>query len=346
MRFPSSQTNFSIHTPVSPPPPPRKGVKTETSAFGSPGRRGHDSSRFYAGRLYEGLPGERRVNYVENPLPPAAANTIFPESAESMDALPDASVHLMVTSPPYNVGKEYDADLTLDEYRAFLIRVMREVYRVLAPGGRVCFNIANLGRRPYLPLHRYIIEDLQDLGFLMRGEIIWDKASSAGSSTAWGSWTSAANPTLRDVHEYILVLCKDNFRRPPVEGRESTITRDDFLECTRSVWQFPAESARRVKHPAPFPVELPRRCIELYTYAGEVVLDPFMGSGTTAIAALQTGRKFVGYEVSEEYLALSHRRLAGVPNLFARTDSSGRIIAEARDAGYDVKSPSTSEVKS
>ena len=253
-----------------------------------------------------------------------------------MRLLPDCSVHLMVTSPPYNVGKEYDDDLTLAQYRAFLRRAMREVYRVLVPGGRVCFNIANLGRRPYLPLHRYIIEDLQRIGFLMRGEIIWDKAASAASSTAWGSWKSAANPTLRDVHEYILVLCKDTYRRPKVAGRESTISRDDFLDWTRSVWQFPAESARRVGHPAPFPVELPRRCIELYTYAGEVVLDPFMGSGSTAIAALQTGRRFVGYELSAEYCELARRRLAGVPNLFAYADGKGRIIAERRDAEYTV----------
>ncbi len=327
-----------------PPPPPREnGPNTRTASFGSPGRRGHDSSRFYAGRLYDGLPVERRVAYFETPLPHASTNAIFPKSAESMGELPDSSVHLMVTSPPYNVGKDYDQDLTLDEYRSFLNRVMREVRRVLVPGGRVCFNIANLGRRPYLPLHRFIIEDLLDLGFLMRGEIIWDKGSSAGSSTAWGSWTSAANPALRDVHEYILVLCKDNFRRPPVDGRESTITRDDFLECTRSVWQFPAESARRVGHPAPFPVELPRRCIELYTYAGEVVLDPFMGSGTTAIAALQAGRRFVGYEVSEEYIDLAHRRLSSIPQFFTLCGPDGQIVVEPRDANYGTAYKTVSE---
>ena len=164
-----------------------------------------------------------------------------------MDALPDSCVHLIVTSPPYNVGKEYDEDLTLDEYRAFLRRVMNEVYRVLTPGGRVCFNIANLGRRPYLPLHRYVIEDLTSIGFLMRGEIIWDKAASSASSTAWGSWQSPANPTLRDIHEYILVFCKGTYRRPKFAGREPTISRDDFLELTRSVWTFrrnrPGESS-------------------------------------------------------------------------------------------------------
>ncbi len=327
-----------LTTPEFTPPPPREnGRNTRTSAFGSPGRRGHDSTPFYGGRLYDGLPTERRVDYFENPLPVTAANTIFPQSAEFMDALPDASVHLMVTSPPYNVGKDYDEDLTLGEYRAFLDRVMREVYRALVPGGRLCFNIANLGRRPYLPLHRYIIEDLTGIGFLMRGEIIWDKGASAASSTAWGSWMSAANPTLRDVHEYILVLCKDTFRRPRVEGRQSTIGRDDFLAWTKSVWQFPAESARRVGHPAPFPVELPRRCIELYTYSDEVALDPFMGSGTTAIAALQTGRRFVGYEISAEYRELAYRRLADVPSFFTRTGGDGRIVAEVGSSPYETK---------
>ena len=253
-----------------------------------------------------------------------------------MRALPDRSVHLMVTSPPYNVGKDYDEDLTLDEYRSFLRRVLSEVYRVLVPGGRVCFNIANLGRRPYLPLHRYIIEDLMALGFLMRGEIIWDKAASSASSTAWGSWMSASNPTLRDAHEYILVCCKDTYRRPKMDGRVSTIARDDFLAWTRSVWQFPAESARRIGHPAPFPMELPRRCIELYTYSDEVALDPFMGSGTTALAALQAGRRFVGYEISDEYRALALHRLAAAPSLFAHTAYGGHIIAEVGDADYSV----------
>ncbi len=141
------------------------------------------------------------------------------------------------------------------------------------------------------------------------------------------------------MHEYILVLSKDTYRRPRLEGRESTISRDDFLEWTKSVWQFPAESARRVGHPAPFPVELPRRCIELYTYGDEVVLDLFMGSGTTAIAALQTGRRFVGYEVSEEYRALAYRRLSGVPGLLARAVRGGRVIAEAESPEYSVGRP-------
>jgi len=215
----------------------------------------------------------------------------------------------MVTSPPYNVGKEYDEDFTLDQYLEFLKRVWREVHRVLVPGGRACVNVANLGRKPYIPLHAYIIRDMLDLGFLMRGEIIWDKGASAAASTAWGSWKSPGNPTLRDVHEYILVFSKGAFSRPNPEKRASTISKEEFLEYTKSVWTFGAESARKVGHPAPFPVELPYRLIQLYTYAGEVVLDPFMGSGSTAVAALKAGRNYVGYEVDPEYVRLANKRI-------------------------------------
>jgi site-specific DNA-methyltransferase (adenine-specific) len=214
----------------------------------------------------------------------------------------------MVTSPPYNVKKVYDQDMTLNEYMDLIRRVGEETYRVLVTGGRACINIANLGRKPYLPLHSYIINEMIAMGFLMRGEIIWDKASSAGSSTAWGTWLSAKNPVLRDVHEYILIFSKDSFSREGV-GKESSIQRDDFLAWTKSIWTFPAESARRIGHPAPFPVELPKRLIELYTYENDIVLDPFCGSGTTCIAAIESGRHYVGYETNPDYAQLSEARI-------------------------------------
>lgn len=287
----------------------RKKRGTKTSSFGSPGRINHDSTPFYTSKLYEGLPKEQKMKYVENPILKEFLNKIFCKSSEKMEELPDNSVHLMVTSPPYNVGKEYDKDFTLEEYLEFLKRVWKEVYRVLVPGGRVCINIANLGRKPYIPLHAFIIRDMLDIGFLMRGEIIWNKASSTSPSTAWGSWCSAANPTLRDVHEYILIFSKGTFQRKNVNKRKSTISREEFLEFTKSVWTFPAVSAKEIGHPAPFPVELPYRCIQLYTYEGEVVLDPFMGSGQTAIAAIKAGRYYVGYDVEEEYVKLAEKRI-------------------------------------
>lgn len=285
----------------------RKG--TSTSTFGTSGRESHDSSRFYTSRLYGGVPKEDAAAYVENPMPSDVVDTVMCHSAEDMVHLPSESVHLMVTSPPYNVGKTYDEDLTLAEYLAFLRGVWREVYRVLVPGGRACVNVANLGRRPYLPIHASIAQEMIHLGFLMRGEVIWQKGSSAGSSTAWGSWMSPSNPTLRDTHEYILVFSKGDFARKDSRGRKGTITREEFLENTKSVWTFPAESATKIGHPAPFPVELPYRLIQLYTYEGEVVLDPFMGSGQTAIAAIKARRHYVGYDVEPEYVALAQRRI-------------------------------------
>jgi site-specific DNA-methyltransferase (adenine-specific) len=259
--------------------------------------------------MYDQQPTEdTSTPYIENPIPRDVLDQIIPASSENMHHLPDSCVHLMVTSPPYNARKEYDQDLTLKEYLTLLGVVFRQTYRVLVPGGRACINVANLGRKPYIPLNAFITQIMIEIGFLMRGEIIWDKGSSVGSSTAWGSWLSASNPTLRDVHEYILVFSKGRFKRES-NDREATIKRDDFLECTKSVWSFATESASRVGHPAPFPVELPRRLIELYTFQGDVVLDPFMGSGTTALAALESGRHYLGYEIEEEYLQLAQKRI-------------------------------------
>ena len=249
------------------------------------------------------------MQYVETRLPASLRNRIFTHTSEDMHQVPDNSVHLMVTSPPYNVGKEYDQNLTLQQYREFLRNVWSEVRRVLVPGGRACINVANLGRKPYIPLHAYIIDDMLSLGFLMRGEIIWNKAASASVSTAWGSWLSASNPTLRDVHEYILVFSKDSFRRKPPEKRVNTIEKEDFLDGTKSVWNIPAASAKKIGHPAPFPEELPARLIELYAFEGEVVLDPFLGSGQTALAAINHGRDYLGYEIDEGYVQLARKRI-------------------------------------
>jgi site-specific DNA-methyltransferase (adenine-specific) len=282
---------------------------TATSSFGTAGRISHDASKFYASRLYDGLRTVRGGDQTENEIDPKLLNRIFLKSSESMDELPECSVHLMVTSPPYNVTKEYDDQLTLDEYRALLRQVFKETFRVLVDGGRACINVANLGRKPYIPLHSYIIQDMHDIGFQMRGEIIWNKGSSASPSTAWGSWRSASNPTLRDVHEYILVFSKGSYSRLKGE-KENTIGRDQFLEYTKSVWTFPAERAKKIGHPAPFPLELPRRLIELYTFKGDVVLDPFCGGGSSCIAATVSGRKYVGYEIKERYVELAEKRIA------------------------------------
>jgi len=283
---------------------------TKTSTFGTNGRYNHDSSEFYNKKIYSENGNSKKVKYEENEIKPEHKNKIFCKSSEKMQELPDNSVHLMITSPPYNVGKEYDEDLSLNEYYNLLKNVFKETDRVLVPGGRVAINIANIGRKPYIPLHSGIIQIMSELGFLMRGEIIWDKGSSAGGSCAWGSWQSASNPTLRDAHEYILIFSKNDFQRNKHHSKKDTISRDEFLELTKSVWKFNTESAKKVKHPAPFPIELPRRLIQLYTFEGDVVLDPFMGSGSTAIAAINSSRDFVGYDTCQEYVDIANKRIS------------------------------------
>lgn len=286
---------------------------TKTSSFGTPGRINHDSSQFYNSRLYEGLITDEKVKHIENKIPLDLLNKHFCHSSEQMIELPDNSVHLMITSPPYNVTKEYDDDLNLEEYLVLLKNVWKETYRVLVPGGRACINVANLGRKPYLPLHSYIIKDMHEIGFMMRGEIIWNKASSASPSTAWGSWMSAANPVLRDIHEYILVFSKDSFSHVS-KGKESTITKEEFLEWTKSVWTFPAVSAKKIGHPAPFPEELPQRLIKLYSFKQDIILDPFLGSGTTSLTAIKNGRNYIGYDTNEKYIELANKRVTEFSN--------------------------------
>lgn len=283
--------------------------RTETKSFGTTSRRNHDSSKFYNSKLYNEMKTQKNEMMQEQALPLACRNKIFCKSSEHMTELPDNSIHLMITSPPYNVGKDYDQDLSLKEYLKLMENVLKETYRVLAPGGRACINIANIGRKPYIPLHSYFIEIMLRIGFLMRGEIIWDKSMSAGSSTAWGSWKSAKNPSLRDVHEYVLIFSKSDYSLPKSDLHKDSISRDDFLNHTKSIWSFSTASARKIGHPAPFPEELPKRLIELYSYEGSSVLDPFMGSGQTALAAIKLNRIFVGYDIDKKYCELANKRI-------------------------------------
>lgn len=235
------------------------------------------------------------------------SGVVFACSSERMGELPDRSVALAVTSPPYHCGKDYDTDASFGEYLGMLGRVFAEVWRVLEPGGRAVVNVAGLGRRPYIPLPHHVGALMADAGFLARGEVVWRKPLTG--SCAWGSWMSPANPVLRDVHEVCLCYSKGRFDRAG-RGGAGDMTAAEFAAATQSVWDIRPESASRVGHPAPFPVELPRRFIRLYTWPGELVLDPFMGSGTTAVAAEETGRRWVGYETDAGYRELAARRLA------------------------------------
>ena len=285
---------------------------TKTSSFGTKGRVAHDSSKFYNSKLYKEIKNNNS-DIIVNEFPNELLNTIIASSCENMKDIPNNSLHLMITSPPYNVSKEYDNDLSLNEYLSLLKNCFTETYRVLVDGGRACINIANIGRKPYIPLSDYVSKIMIEIGFNMRGEIIWNKSAGAGISTAWGSFQSASNPILRDVHEYILIFSKGNYKRErnknEKEFRHDNITKEEFIEWTKSVWTMNTESAKRIGHPAPFPEELPNRLIKLFSFTNDIVIDPFMGSGTTAIAAIKNNRNFVGYEINEKYINLANNRI-------------------------------------
>ncbi len=243
-----------------------------------------------------------------------------------MDAIDDGSVALVVTSPPYFAGKHYEEELEKEgvpssylEYLELLTAVFADCVRTLEPGGRIAVNVANLGRKPYRSLSADVITILQDrLGLLLRGEVIWQKGEGASGSCAWGSYRSPANPVLRDLTERVVIASKGRFDRARtarvrrVEGlpHEVTLTSDDFMSLTLDVWEIPPESARRVGHPAPFPVELPEKLIALYTYADDLVLDPFMGSGSALVAAARLGRRYIGYDLDPEYVEIARHRVA------------------------------------
>lgn len=291
---------------------------TNTYKFGMKKRENHNSKDFYNLNIYSKKMKTKKI--INQEFPENLKNKIINKSAENMSEIPDNSVHLVITSPPYNVAKEYDKNLTLEEYFNFLYKVFKECYRVLCDGGRICINVANVGRKPYISLTKGIYEIMDKIGFLSRGEIIWNKAASAGTSTAWGSWCSASNPVLRDVHEYILIFSKNSFGRSlskkEKEIKKSTITKEEFLEYTKSIWTFNTESAKKIGHPAPFPLELPNRLIKLYSFTNDIILDPFMGSGTTAISALINDRFYIGYEIEKKYIELAKKRINNECNIF------------------------------
>lgn len=284
--------------------------KTQTTTFGSIVRESHDSKKFYSSKLFSQFQIPKKVEFVEQKIGKKDLNRLYCKSSENMDEIPDNSIHLMITSPPYNVGKEYDEDLTSDEYIDLLTSVFSQTHKKLVTGGRACINIANIGRKPYIPLHMIVTEIMLNLGFLMRGEIIWDKSASAGGSCAWGSWMSASNPVLRDYHEYILVFSKDTYSKSKAPVKKDTIQKDDFINWTQSIWTFPVVNAKKIGHPAPFPIELPHRLINLYSYEGDVVLDPFCGSGSTCIAACKNNRSYIGYDIKKEYIDLAKKRIS------------------------------------
>jgi site-specific DNA-methyltransferase (adenine-specific) len=343
-------------------PGPRTGRvrrPTATTRFGSSRRESHDATAFYERFVPPELSSDATV------VRPKKVDVIYRHDARDMGKVESNSVALVVTSPPYFAGKEYEESLghngvpgTYFEYLALLRDVFEECKRVLEPGGRIAVNVANLGRRPYRSLAGDVTEILQDLGLLLRGEIVWWKGRAAGGSCAWGTFQRPSNPVLRDVTERIVIASKGRFDRAlkPEERLDlnlpstATISRDEFLEATTDLWEIPPESATRVGHPAPFPVELPKRLTELYTYEGDVVLDPFMGAGTSAVAALRTERHYIGFETDKSYVVRANERIAAETARLRRQDSPATVpfrvqlpAVSSADASEDLQARAVRE---
>jgi DNA modification methylase len=295
--------------------------KTVTSNFGVGARESHDASAFYERFRTPELSDDQEVL-----VPEPIGEPFVHGDARSMDTIRDGSVALVVTSPPYFAGTKYEEELEREgvpssylEYLQMLTDVFAECVRKLEPGGRIAVNVANLGRKPYRSLSADVIRILQDgIGLLLRGELIWQKGEGASGSCAWGSFRSAANPVLRDISERVIVASKGRFDRArSVKQRaaeqlpnESTLLTEDFMALTLDIWSIPTESARRVGHPAPFPVELPEQLIRLYTFKDDLVLDPFMGSGSALVAAARLGRRYAGYDLDDQYVEIARRRVS------------------------------------
>ena len=307
--------------------------RTSTSNFGVGSRESHDATGFYE-RFRPPVLSDDDTVLVPQPID----DPFVCGDARHMDAVVNGSVALVVTSPPYFAGKQYEEELEREgvpssylEYLQMLTDVFAECTRKLEPGGRIAVNVANLGRKPYRSLSADVIRILEhDLGLLLRGELIWQKGEGANGSCAWGSFRGASNPVFRDITERVIVASKGRFNRARTakqrvaEGlpHESTLMADDFMSLTLDVWSIPPESAQRVGHPAPFPVELPEQLIRLYTYRNDLVLDPFMGSGSALVAAARLGRRYVGYDLDPAYVDVARGRV-------------GAAIAEHHDDGAD-----------
>lgn len=344
--------------------PRRRREPTSTKAFGTGKRESHDASNFY-----NRFPAPELTTDDDVKPPFELDDPVVLGDSRNMDVLPDNCVALVVTSPPYFAGKAYEADLAADgvpgtyvEYLELLREVFAECKRVLEPGGRIAVNVANLGRKPYRSLASDVVRILQDdLRLLLRGEVVWKKADGAGGNCAWGSFGSPANPVLRDLTERVIIASKGRFDRaiPQSRRRESGlpsepwISNDDFMQATLDLWELPSESAKRVGHPAPFPVDLPSRLIDLYTYRDDLVLDPFLGSGTTAVAAKRRRRRWVGYDTDTEYLAVARARVANVTPDPLTDDEPADVgplrarplVAPAIPGGGDFQARATKEGK-
>jgi len=235
---------------------------------------------------------------------------VYNEDIVNTNAVEASSIDLIVTSPPYNVDVKYgtyDDSIPYDKYQEFSEKWLRKCYELAKGDGRLCLNIPldkNKGGQQSVCADLTTIA--KEVGWKYHATVIWNE-QNISRRTAWGSWLSASAPYVIAPVEVIVILYKKNWEK--ASKGESDVTRDEFIEWTNGVWNFSGESRNRIGHPAPFPVELPKRCIKLFSYVGDTVMDPFLGSGTTLIACLETRRAGIGVEINTKYCELAAKRI-------------------------------------
>jgi len=243
---------------------------------------------------------------------------IYNDDFLTTKVISEESIDLVVTSPPYNVDIKYNSysdDMDYHTYLEFTNKWLEKAYKVLKNDGRFCLNIPlDKNKGGQQSVYADIVTIAKKIGFQYHSTIIWNE-QNISRRTAWGSWLSASAPYVIAPVEMIVILYKKKWKK--ISGsKKSDITKKEFLEWTNGVWNFMGESKKRIGHPAPFPVELPKRCIKLFTYVGDTILDPFLGSGSTLIACALTNRKGIGIEIDKNYCELSKRRLLKETNIY------------------------------
>lgn len=235
---------------------------------------------------------------------------ILNEDFLKIEHIKEGTIDLIVTSPPYNVDikyKSYDDNIPYEKYLEFTKEYLLKCYKLAKDDGRFCLNIPlDKNKGGQQSVYADITVLAKKVGWKYHSTIIWNE-QNISKRTAWGSWLSAKAPYVIAPVEVIIVFYKKRWKK--IESGKSDITKKEFIEWTNGVWTFPGESRKKIGHPAPFPLELPKRCIKLFSYVGDVVLDPFLGSGTTLIACALLGRKGIGVEIDKNYCELAKQRL-------------------------------------
>jgi site-specific DNA-methyltransferase (adenine-specific) len=241
---------------------------------------------------------------------------IYNDDILSTDCIPEDSIDLIVTSPPYNVDIQYGSHndkMTYEDYLSFTREWVSKCYKLVKSDGRFCLNIPlDKNKGGQQSVYADIATITKDIGWKYHSTIIWNE-QNISRRTAWGSWLSASAPYVIAPVEVIVILYKDSWKKTS-GSRESDITKEEFMEWTNGVWNFNGESKKKIGHPAPFPIELPRRCIKLFSFVGDTILDPFLGSGTTLVACLLNNRCGIGTDIDEGYCELAKKRLLEYEN--------------------------------